>query len=55
MNLGYFSHVSVSYPPPKTCMGDQNITVMTKITTKTYHEINKKRKDFGKEIADGMR
>lgn len=44
------------YPthPPKH-MGDQNITVMTKVTTKTYHGINKKRKDFGKEIADGMR
>lgn len=28
---------------------------MTKITTETLHGINKKRKDFGKEIGDGMK
>lgn len=55
LNLGYFSHVLASYPPPKICTEDQNITLMTKITTETHHGINKKRKDFGKEIGDGMK
>lgn len=40
MNAGYFGRVLAPYPSLITYKGNQNITVMTKITTKIHHGIN---------------